>query len=181
MRKLCIALALSLSVLGCALCASAAAPKVAKNVPTRITADGMTYEADKRVVSFSKSVHVFRPDFELWSDKLVVHLKPVDKKEGEEESASPTEGMAAGDIERIVATGNVRMKRDKNSSTSELATYTMDTEVLVLEGNPRLSDGENVISGEVVRYYMRENRSEVVRGKKPVEAIFTTTEKPRGN
>ncbi len=156
----------------------APAASVAKNVPTRITADGMTYDADARKVTFSKNVHVLRPDFELWSNELVVHLKPAEKKEGAE-GASAASGLAAGDIDRLVAKGNVRMKREKNSSTSQRATYTMDTGVLVLEGNPRLTDGENVITGEVVRYFMHENRSDVVGGpKKQVEALFTTSEQP---
>ena len=167
----------SLLVLWCAVTVQAA-PAVpgGKNIPTRITADSMNYDADARRVTFNKNVHVIRPDFELWSNELVVHLKPTEKKEGEDVAAAS--GLAAGEIERIVAKGNVRMKRDKNSSTSDRATYTMDTGVLVLEGNPRLTDGENVITGEVVRYFMHENRSDVTGGKKQVEAVFSTSEKP---
>jgi lipopolysaccharide export system protein LptA len=35
-----------------------------------------------------------------------------------------------------------------------------------------------VIAGEVVRYYMRENRSEVSGGKGKVEAVFSTSARP---
>jgi lipopolysaccharide export system protein LptA len=156
----------------------------AKGIPTRITADGMTYEADAQQVTFTKNVHVIRADFELWSDTLTVFLKPAKKKEtGEEGVPAPVpataDSLAAGDIDHIVAMGNVRMKRDKHSSTSAKATYTMDTALLELEGNPRLTDGENVITGEQVRYFMNENRSEVSGGpKKQVEAVFTTSDKP---
>lgn len=151
-----------------------------RSVPTRITADGMTYEADAQQVTFTKGVHVTRPDFEMWADKIIVYLKPAKAKEPVEEGAAAVaDSLAAGDIDRMVATGSVRMKRDKNVSTSGRATYTMDTAVLVLEDNPRLTDGENVITGEVVRYFMNENRSDVLSGpKKRVEAVFTTSGKP---
>ena len=160
--------------------AKSAAMASARRMPTRITADGMSYEADAQQVTFTKRVHVSRPDFEMWADKITVHLKPARKKEPNGEGvAAVTDSLAAGDIDRIVAAGNVRLKRDKNSGTSDMATYTMDTAVLVLEGNPRLTDGENVITGEVVRYFMNENRSDVLSGpKKRVEAVFVTSDKP---
>jgi lipopolysaccharide export system protein LptA len=136
----------------------------------------MTYAADSGLVTFTRSVYVSRPDFELWADSLTVHLKPAERRE--QAGGNAVSGMAAGDIERIVADGNVRMKKEKNSSTSGKATYVADTETLILEGSPRLTDGENVIAGEVVRYYMRENRSEVSGGKGKVEAVFSTSAQP---
>jgi lipopolysaccharide export system protein LptA len=159
--------------------AAAKSPVAAKNVPTRITADGMSYEADAQQVMFTKNVHVKRPDFEMWADKITVYLKPANKKESAGEGAAAIDSLAVGEIDRIVAAGNVRMKRDKNTSTSGKATYTMDTAVLALEDNPRLTDGENVITGEVIRYFMNENRSDVLSGpKKRVEAVFITSDKP---
>jgi lipopolysaccharide export system protein LptA len=155
-------------------CAAAAPIAADRSVPTRITADGMTYAADSGQVTFSRSVHVVRPDFEMWADTLIVYLKPV-KRQEEPAGGGAVSGMAAGDIDRIVAVGNVRMQKEKNSSTSGKATYVTDTGILTLEGSPRLTDGENVIAGEVVRYYMRENRSDV-SGK--VEAVFSTSARP---
>lgn len=156
-----------------------AAPAGARSVPTRITAENMTYEADARKVTFDHNVHVNRPDFDMWSNRLTVFLKPPKAKDTAQDGTSATDSLATGDIDYLVASGNVRMKRDKNQSTSDKATYTMDTAVLVLEGNPRLHDGENIITGEVVKYYMNENRSEVLGGaKKRVEAVFSTSDQP---
>lgn len=153
----------------------------ARSVPTRILADSMTYDAEHLLVTFNSNVYVERPDFEMWANRINVYLKPEKKTaetEKKDENASMP-GLAAGEVERIVATGNVRMKREENSSTSQKATYTVDTEVLVLEGDPVLSDGDNTIAGEVVTYYMKENRSEVTGGaKKRVEAVFSTSGKP---
>ncbi len=64
------------------------------------------------------------------------------------------------------------------SGSSDKATYTTGDGVLLMEGNPRLTDGENTITGETIRYYTQENRSEVIGGsKKRVEAVFTGSRK----
>ena len=89
-------------------------PKPAKNVETRITSDQLTYLAEKQLVIFDKNVHVVRPDIEIWADRITVYLKPpkgdAQKKEGEK-GGMPA-GMAAGDVDRIVAERNVRMKSE---------------------------------------------------------------------
>lgn len=44
-----------------------------------------------------------------------------------------------------------------------------------------LREGPNTIQGEVIKLYIEENRSEVIGGKKRVEAIFITPDsKPGG-
>lgn len=160
--------------------ASAPAVKPSRDVETRINADKMTYLADKQRVIFETKVHVTRPDFELWADKLTVYMKPPKKESGKEprpKSGLP-EGMATGDVDRLVAERNVRMSSDGRSGTCARATYTVDDGVLRMEGDPRVTDGENTITGEVIRYFTNENRSEVTGGaKKRVEAVFSSPNK----
>lgn len=174
----------AITALTCALfTASASAapiapPKPAKNVETRITSDKMTYLADQQRVLFENNVHVERPDFELWSSRLTVYMKPANKDDDQKKGSLPS-GMAAGDVDKIVAEQNVRMKSENRTGTCSRATYTVDDGVLVMDGNPRLTDGENTISGEVIRYFTEENRSEVQGGaKKRVEAVFSSPDKP---
>lgn len=130
----------------------------------------------KQLVIFDKNVHVVRPDIEIWADRITVYLKPpkgdAQKKEGEK-GGMPA-GMAAGDVDRIVAERNVRMKSENRNGTCAKATYTMDDGVLLMEGDPRLTDGENTVTGETIKYFTEENRSEVMGGsKKRVEAVFS--------
>ena len=78
-------------------------------------------------------------------------------------------------IKRIVAQGNVRIKADRDrSGTCGKATYEAKSDLLTLEGDPVLREGPNTIQGEVIKLYIEENRSEVIGGKKRVEAIFIT-------
>lgn len=157
--------------------------KAAKDVETRIIADKMTYQSDKQQVVFETKVHVIRPDFELWSDKLTVYMKPPPQDDGkpraEGKQGGLPEGMATGDVDRLVAERNVRMTSDGREGTSSKATYTVDTEILLMEGDPKVADGDNVITGDIIKYYTKENRSEVLgSSKKRVEAVFSTRNKP---
>ncbi len=143
----------------------------AQTVPVKITSDTMTYSQKGDQVVFSGSVHVIRQDIEMWSDTLTVLLE---KKQG---GGNSTQGLMdqQGSIRKIVAQGNVRLKADKGrSGTCQKATYDARDELLTLEGDPVLMEGANKIQGEVIKLYMRENRSEVLGGKQRVEAIFNT-------
>ena len=156
-------------------------PKPARNVPTKITADHMEYDANKLQVVFRDKVHVDRPDMQIWSEVLTVHFKPADQKAKEGGGSTPP-GLAAGDVDRLVAEKSVRMKSENRVGTCDRATYTPDTGVLVMQGNPRLEDGKNTITGNEIRYYANENRSEVTSsGKKRVEAVFVSADSGRGS
>ena len=66
------------------------------------------------------------------------------------------------------------MKSENRNGTCAKAIYTMDDGVLLMEGDPRLTDGENTVTGETIKYFTEENRSEVMGGsKKRVEAVFS--------
>lgn len=159
-------------------------PGLSRNVETRINAAKLTYTADKQQAVFEGKVHVARPDFELWGDRLIVYMKPAPKKAADEAQKPGTvpAGMAGGDIDRIEAIGNVRMASEPNRAGScSKAVYTASDGVLRMEGDPRVSDGENTVTGEVIRYFTRENRSEVQGGKKRVEAVFSSSQKTGGD
>ncbi len=159
--------------------APATVRKANTNVETHITADKMTYFADQQRVIFENNVHVDRPDFEIWSVRLTIYLKaPEQGKTGKEKSTLPA-GMSAGNVDKIIAEQNVRMKSENRTGTCTKATYTVDNGVLIMEGDPHLTDGENTISGEIIRYFTEENSSEVQGGaQKRVEAVFSSPNKP---
>ena len=50
-----------------------------------------------------------------------------------------------------------------------------------MEGNPILRDGQNTVRGDVIKFYIHENRSEVLSGtQRRVEAIFYSPSKGEG-
>lgn len=158
--------------------AAKSSPKPAKDVETRITAGKLTYSADKQQAVFESNVHVQRPDFQLWADRLTVYLKPAAPKDSDKPKGAIPDTMGGGDLDKLVADRNVRMSAEGGrTGTCSKATYTAADGVLHMEGDPRVSDNENTITGEEILYYTQQNRSEVRGGKKRVEAVFSSPAK----
>jgi lipopolysaccharide export system protein LptA len=145
--------------------------------PTTITSQRMEYNTEAQTIFFSGNVHVVRGDMELWSDRLTLFLK----NDGHAPSGSTAAqiGISAGEIDKIIAEANVRMKSQGRHGECEKATFTMDNELLVMEGNPRLYEGRNSITGQRILFHMAEGRSEVIGAPdQPVRVIFTHESRP---
>ena len=173
MKKIVLAL---LIVVLCATCAMAAPlPGADDNLPVDVTADNMVYTADKNTVVFQGRVEAVRGEFKMWSETLTLYLKSGGNG-GTEKTASPA--MEGSDLDRIVAEKNVRFQNGTQTGSAQKATYYSAKSLLVLEGNPILHDGDNSIKGNVIRYYVNENRS-VVEGspKQRVHAVFSSNDK----
>lgn len=156
--------------------APAAPPSSLDGLPIKVTSDNMTYDTDKNVVVFKGSVEAQRGTFYLWASQLTLYLKPA----GSQPQAAPAEAEAGpalnpGDLDRLVAEKNVRFRYNTQTGTAEKATYTTRDGLLVMEGNPVIRDGDNSITGHTIRYFLHENRSEVVGGSTDrVQAIFSS-------
>ena len=70
--------------------------------------------------------------------------------------------MEAGDIDRIVAEKNVRMKSEERHGSCNKATYYAKDDKFVMEGNPLLWDNKkSTISGGTIVHFLSTNKSEV--------------------
>jgi lipopolysaccharide export system protein LptA len=77
------------------------------------------------------------------------------------------------EIQKITADGGVRIADPEKTATSEKAVYLNDQDVLILTGNPRVWQGDNVITGSKMTLFRKEDRS-VVEGdeKERVTSVF---------
>jgi lipopolysaccharide export system protein LptA len=142
----------------------------AQEVPVTITSATMTYSQKGDQVVFKGSVYVIRQDIELWSDVLTVLLE---KKESPKNVTQVIDEQ--GSIKKIIARGNVRITADKGrTGICGKATYEVGKDLLTMEDSPMLMEGSNKIQGEIIKLYIKENRSEVLGGKGRVEATFST-------
>ena len=151
----------------------AATKDAAPKVPTTITSDTMTYDPASKQVSFSGHVYLERVDFKLWAEKLIIYFAEDATKTSAKGATAPAgPGQDLSNVEKIVALEQVRLVSQGKKGFSEKTTYWQKDGLMQMEGNPRLEDGGNKIQGEIIKLYTKDNRSEVIGGKKRVQAIF---------
>lgn len=154
-------------------CTSAAADEVQteeKSEPIEIKSASLEIDDEKKTVHFIGDVDAVRGGFRIKADRLTVYYAGQ-AKEGVSDS-----GRAK--IEKIVATGNVRITRDEGGlATAEEAVYFQNEEKVILTGNPVVKQGEDFVEGRRAILFLREKRSVIEgSGEKRVRAVLA----PRG-
>jgi lipopolysaccharide export system protein LptA len=135
-------------------------------IPVKITSDRMVYDEKGKFVSFVGNVVAEHGKLTLWASKLSAYFSSNGNKVGSDS------------MDTIVAEGKVRVKKDTTEGTCGKLTYFVENQMLKMEQNPMLQDGPNSLTGEVINFNVRTNRSEVVGGKEQrVKAIFLTPKK----
>lgn len=147
----------------CFCCAAAGQTLAAENVkkvPTTINSRRMDYDANANTVLFTGDVHVKRPDFELWADKMTVYLEKSGNGAVSEDMAT---GMQGGEIDHIVAENNVRLKSQGREGSCSKATYYAKDDRFVMQGSPKLWDNkQSTITGGTIIHHLGSNKSEVL-------------------
>lgn len=144
-----------------------------EKVITNVTADNMVYDSTAHKVTFSGKVTVTHPDYVLTSDKMQLFLS--DRSSGNQRSGEVDSGV----VQKIIAESKVNIKLPEGRiANCSKATYNVDTETLIMEGNPVLREGQSQISGDRMIFHLRENRNEV-QGR--VNVDFTSGDTPGFN
>jgi lipopolysaccharide export system protein LptA len=120
---------------------------------------------EKQMVVFSGNAIVKQADWVLKTDRLTLYYK----KETEKKDKSGTKELgAAGDLEKIEASGNVIVTQKMKVATSDEAVYLQDSGQIIMTGNPVIRERKNTIKGCKVTIYLNEDRGlvEKCEGKK---------------
>jgi lipopolysaccharide export system protein LptA len=153
-------------------CLALAQAVQAGSVPVNIQADSMRYSPSGKEVTFEGNVRVIRLDVTIDAAKITIHLAGNVKSE-----PGGVAAMDPGSISRIVAGGGVRINYQGKRGSCATAVYHVPEGLLVMEGAPVLEDGKNSIKGHKIKFYLKENRSEVVSGEgQRVNATFHAPE-----
>jgi lipopolysaccharide export system protein LptA len=128
-----------------------------KGQPVTVDADRMERFGKESLVIFTGNVVARQNNSVQYADRMEVYL---DEK---------------GDrISRTVSTGSVRIiTRDCRTGTAKRAEYYDLEQRMVLVGNARVWQEDNVVSGETITMFLSQDRSVVVGGtQERVKAIF---------
>jgi lipopolysaccharide export system protein LptA len=134
-----------------------------KSEPVTVDADRMERYGKESLVVFIGNVVARQNNSVQYTDRMEVYL---DEKEDR--------------ILRTVSTGNVRIvTRDCRTGTVRRAEYYDLEQRLVLIGNARVWQEDNVVSGETITMFLSQDRSVVVGGQQErVKAVFYPRENP---
>ena len=159
--------------------ADATVPKggVDQAISTTITSKKMTVKNQDSQAVFEGAVVLTRGSLVVYSDRMVVmfHAQdPVasDNQKGHEavKGAAPSRGPDAmpavsnRSVNKIEATGRVKIEKDSGSATCEKAIYYNEGDKIVLTGDPVAWDKGTRVSGKQITMFLAEDRSVVEGG-----------------
>ena len=128
-----------------------------RNQPVTVDADRMERFGKESLIIFSGNVVARQNNSVQYADRMEVYLDEKGDK-----------------ILRTVSTGSVRVvTRDCKTGTAKRAEYYDLEQRMVLIGNARVWQEDNVVSGDTITIYLSQDRNVVVGGKQErVKAVF---------
>jgi lipopolysaccharide export system protein LptA len=159
MRLLFFSLCLALTL----CCASLAWSQkgISTSAPIQIEADRMESSQKENVIVFSGNVHANQNDLIINADKMTVRYT------GETVLPSNTTGVPAEglsqEIDTITAQGNVKIVQGDWIANGDFMDFNADERIVILSGNAKAWQEQNMVSGEKIIIYLDEGRSVVER------------------
>ncbi len=128
------------------------------NAPIHIEANRMTSVEKSNSVVFTGDVDAKQGDVRIRSDKMTVYYTSKDKKVKEGKK------KASQQVEKLVCIGNVEITRGEWLGTAKKMIYLSHKRQVILTQNAKAWQGQNMVSGDKIIYYIDEGRSEVIGG-----------------
>ena len=133
----------------------------------QIVADKLITNNAEKYAEFSGDVRASQGNFTITSEHLRIYYKDnLDNRQNQTGSQEL--------IQRIVASGNVKISSDKYTAETDQVEYDLDSTVLVLTGeNSTIKSGKNLITGSKITVHRKDGQIVVERGaEKRVKAMF---------
>ena len=125
-----------------------------------IRSDRLDIDNEKRIADFSGNVVARQAETVIEADRLQVYYK---------ESG----GESVDTLEKIVATGNVRIQFENGLAETPEAVYSMDKRVFVLTGaGSRVTSGKSHIAGEKITLRRDDGRVTVEGGESRPDGLL---------
>jgi lipopolysaccharide export system protein LptA len=147
--------------------------------PIRVASRELTYNDTTRQIDLRGSVVVDDGDTTMQACQAVVFLKPA-AKPGTPPKSAPAIAIPGGQIDHIVATGDIEMRQPGRVATGEQLVYTASDGISVLTGTPDIppkavDDVQGTVTGDSLRFKSGEN-SIVVTGGGGSRRVHTSTQ-----
>ncbi len=129
------------------LCAAQSAGGDRSSQPIQIKSNELSTDGTNRTATFTGKVSAWQGDVVIFCDRMVIHYSEKEKE-----------------VERVEAFGNVRIVQGNRTGQAGHAIYENKAGKIVLDDNPKVYQGEDLVAGKVITYYLDTQRSEVTSG-----------------
>ena len=134
----------------------AGAPLTGSKEPIEITSDRLDADDNSRILMFIGNAVAKQGDATIHADRLTVRY-----------------AEQGGDVDRVVAEGNVRILQGERLATSQRADFFRDQERILLTGNPQITEKGSVVKGHQITLFIKERRAVVQASQSGrVNAVF---------
>ncbi|MBI5664618.1 MAG: lipopolysaccharide transport periplasmic protein LptA [Nitrospirae bacterium] len=116
--------------------------------PIIITSETLTADNKNSTAIFEGAVVAKTDNVTIYADKMTVFYDNARNK-----------------VTKIQALGHVKVHKDETALFSDEATYLEEDQKIIFTGNPKAVNGENVISGMQIIFYIKDDRAEVQRSR----------------
>lgn len=134
--------------------------------PISYSANNLEYQDQNRVMILTGNVDLTQGCARMQSDKLTLYFKPT---AGQTASA----GMASGDIDHIIAEGEVHFVRPDldQRARGDRAEYLAATDAVTMTGNVVLTNTSGVLRGDSLVLQVGQGRTTLTPAAKPGERV----------
>ncbi len=154
----------------CAVAAPAQGQLSAQGGPISYAADTLEYFESERRLVLTGNVEIVQNDANLRADRVTLFFAAGQGQ------AQPG-GMAAGDISRMIAEGDVYFVRPEQQARGNNAVYETASETVTFTGNVVVASPENVIRGETLVLQLGAGRTTLSPGGgRRVQGVFRPRE-----
>jgi len=131
------------------------------NVPISIRSEKMTLKNLENKIIFEGKVLIIREDMRINADRAEVLLS-----ESKGESDSVLQETSDGrEVKQITTSGNVLIVRGAQKAKADKGVYKRGKAVFILTGNPEVWDNDFHVKGEVITFYIDEERTLVSKSQ----------------
>lgn len=191
MRQVALGMAAGMFVAALALTTPAHAQLSESGGPVSYSADNLQYfDAERRLVLVG-DVDIVQNDARLRADRLTLFFSgagaaaapaPSAPQASEPAASAAPAGLSSGDIERMVAEGEVYYVRPDQSARGDRAVYDVNNDSVTFTGNVVVASQENIIRGETMVLQIGTRRTTITpTGGGRVRGVFVPQNSQDGN
>ena len=134
--------------------------EVNSTAPIQIEADRMETSREDGSVLFSGNIQANQGNLIIHADEMtVLYIKAEPKPDASEETAEDL----AQKIEKIIARGNVKIVQGDWVAAGDTMDFNADARIVILAGNAKVWQDQNMVTGEKIVLYLDEGKSVVER------------------